>query len=128
MYFLFFAVPSPVVEVTSIDAVEFNKATTLECNVTAVRGITSRVDLSWLTLTENYTIVRAVEDITANIVNNSAVYTDQLVTPQLSVNENGRVYYCVVSINSTLEVNGTIVLDLTGKLLHAIPIVVQIKR
>ena len=113
---MFFTVPSPVVEVNSVDVVEFDKTTTLECNVIAVRGITSRVNLSWLTLTEyDFTILKRVEDVTANIVNNSAVYTDQLVTPPLSVNDNGRVYYCAVSINSTLGVNGTIVLDLTSK-------------
>ena len=112
--FHFVTVPSPVVEVTSIDTVEFGETTTLECNVTAVRGITSRVDIIWRN-TLNSTILRRMGDVTANIVDNSAVYTDQLVTPPLSVNDNGRVYYCAVSINSTLEVNGTIMLDLTGK-------------
>ena len=118
MVILFFIVPSPVVEVTSIDEVEFGKTATLECNVIAVRGITSRVDIGWLIFTEyNYTIVRAVEDVTANIVDNSAVYTDQLVTPPLSVNDSGRVYVCGVSINSTLGVTShdTIVLDFIGK-------------
>ena len=121
MDILFFTVPSPVVEVTSIDTVEFGKATTLECNVIAAKGITSRVDIGWLIFTEyNYTIVRAVEDVIANIVNNSAVYTDQLVTPPLSVNDSGRVYVCVVSINSTLGVTShdTIVLDFIGKIIH----------
>ena len=109
-----FTVPSPVVEVNSIDTVEFGQAATLECNVTTVRGITSRVDIIWLTFTG---IVRAVEDVTANIVNNSAVYTDQLVTPPLNVNNSGRVYVCAVSINSTFGVSsyGTTVLDFVGK-------------
>ena len=109
-----FTVPSPVVEVNSIDTVEFGQAATLECNVTTVRGITSRVDIIWLTFTG---IVRAVEDVTANIVNNSAVYTDQLVTPPLNVNDSGRVYVCAVSINSTFGVSsyGTTVLDFVGK-------------
>ena len=108
-----FTVPRPVVEVISIDTVEFGQAATLECNVIAVRGITSGVDISWFTFTG---IVRTVEDVTANIVNNSAVYTDQLVTPPLSVNDSGRVYVCAVSINSTfLTLYGTIVLDFIGK-------------
>ena len=116
--FCLFTVPTPVVEVTSIDTVEFGKATTLECNVIAARGITSRVDIGWIIIAENnYTIVRAVEDVTANIVNNSAVYTDQLVTPPLSVNDRGKVYLCVVSINSAfgLTFYGTIQLDFIGK-------------
>ena len=118
MDIVFFTVPSPVVEVTSIDAVEFGKAATLECNVIAARGITSRVDIVWLIFTGyNYTIVRAVEDVIANIVDNSAVYTDQLVTPPLSVNDSGRVYICGVSINSTFGVTSydTIVLYFIGK-------------
>ena len=107
-----------MVEVTSVDTVEFGKAATLECNVIAVRGITSRVGIGWLISTGyNFTIVRTVEDVTANIINNSAVYTDQLVTPPLSVNDSGRVYYCGVNINSTFGVGsfGSIVLDFTGK-------------
>ena len=116
--YIFFTVPSPVVEVASIDTVEFGEAATLECNVIAVRGITSRVDIGWLTFTgNNYTIVRTVEDVTANIVNNSAVYTDQLITPPLGVNDSGRVYVCAISINSTFGVSsyGTTILDFTGK-------------
>ena len=114
----FFTVPNPVVEVTNIDTTEFGKTTTLECNVIAVRGITSSVNIGWFAFTVyNYSIMRTVEDVTANIVNNSAVYTDQLVTPPLSVNDSGSVYYCVVSINSTFGVSsfGSIVLDFTGK-------------
>ena len=107
-----------MVQVTNIDTTEFGKTTTLECNVIAVRGITSSVNIGWLAFTGyNYSIVRTVEDVTANLVNNSAVYTDQLVTPPLSVNDSGRVYYCVVNINSTFGVSilGSIVLDFIGK-------------
>ena len=63
------------------------------------------------------TIVKTVEDVTANIVNNSAVYTDQLVTPPLSVNDSGRVYYCEVSIHATFKVTSfnNFVLNFVGK-------------
>ena len=149
------------------------KTTTLKCDVIAVRGITSRVDIDWVIIdeyyytmyiaedfrvtvsfesaadhqlvvdtdqlvtnnlkkvevtilddeaytdqlvTDKYTIMRKVEDVTANIVNNSAVYTDQLVIPPLSVNDSGGVYYCRVSINSTFEViSNATVLDFIGK-------------
>ena len=76
------------------------------------------MDIGWLIFTEyNYTIVRAVENVTATIVNNSAVYTDRLVTPPLSVNDINRVYHCEVNINSTFGVSShdTIVLDFIGK-------------
>ena len=111
--FSLFTVPSPVVDVASVDSIEFGKATTLQCNVIAVRGITSRVDIFWRNEL-NSTIIKTVEDVTANIVNNSAVYTDQLVTPPLSVNDSGRVYYCEVSINRSRYYD-SIVLDFIGE-------------
>ena len=116
VHFCLITVPSAVVEVTSIDAVEYGQPTTLECNVIAVRGMTSIVDIIWVT-GFNYTIVRRVDGVTANIVNNSAVYTDQFTTPPLSVNDNGRVYYCGVSINTTSVVtySDSIVLNFSGK-------------
>ena len=81
-----------------------------------MRGITSRVDIIWMT--GYFTVVKRRVDITASIVDNSAVYTDQLVTLSLSVKDNGRVYYCVVNINATFVVTSSniIVLSFTGKL------------
>ena len=90
--------------------------TTLECSAVAVRGITSRVDIIWTT---GFRTVRRVEGITGNIVNSSAIYTDQLVTSPLSVSDNGRVYRCQVVINADFRINAfdSIVLDFIGKLI-----------
>ena len=114
---IFLTVPDPVVEVTNTDAVEFGKTTTLECNATAVREITSGISIYWLHFTLfNFTIVRIVDNVTANIVGNSAVYTDQITTPPLSVNDSGTGYGCYVIINSTGEFYFDIfILNLTGK-------------
>ena len=112
-----FSVPSPVVEVTSIDTVEYGKATTLQCNAIAVRGITSSVNIQWINVYNySYAIVRRVDNVTANIVGNSAVYTDRLMTPPLNANDNGRVYYCAVNINAIFGFSsyGVFVLDFTG--------------
>ena len=111
--FSFITVPRPVVEITSNDTIEFGESITLECNAIAVRRITSRVDIIWSTVVP----VRVVEGVVPNIVNNSAVYTDQLVIPPLSVNDSGRVYTCRVSINSSFGFtsSGSIVLDFIGK-------------
>ena len=92
-------------EVTSIDTVEYGKATTLKCNAIAARGITSRVDIIWLR-GYNYTTVKRVDNVTANISNGSAIYSDQLMIPRLSPKDNGIVYYCVVNINATFRLNG----------------------
>ena len=86
-----------------------------------MRGIISRVDISWIAFNGyRYITVRTVEDVTANIVNNSAVYTDQLVTPPLSVNDRGISYYCGVIINATFgtSVYDEIILDFTGTCVH----------
>ena len=118
VYVYLFTVPSPLVEVTNIDTVEYGKTTTLECTAIAVRGITSRVDIFWVIYDNyNYTIVRRVDNVTANIVGNSAVYTDQLITPPLSINDSGRIYDCVVNINTIFGVTSynTFVLEFTGK-------------
>ena len=116
MYILF-TVPRPVIQVTSVDTVEFGRATTLECNAIAVRGITSRVDIIWTT---GFRTVRRVEGITASTVNNSVVYSDQFITPPLSANDDGRVYQCQVVINADFRINafGRIVLDFTGRQLY----------
>ena len=116
--FCLFTVPSPVVEVTSNDTVEYSKAATLECNAIAVRGITSSVNILWIIVYNyNYTVVRRVDNVTANIVDNSAVYTDQLVTPPLSFSDSSREYRCVVSINATVGDSSyaIFVLDFTCK-------------
>ena len=114
MFILFFTVPSPVVEVTSIDTIEFGKPATLQCNVMSVRGIASRVDIIWMT---EFSTLRRLNDVKANIISNSAVFNAHLVTPPLSVNNRGRIYYCGVSINTPSGVkffNGSIVLDFSS--------------
>ena len=93
---------------------EFGRATTLECNAIAVRGITSRVDIIWTT---GFRTVRRVAGVTASTVNNSVVYGDQFITPPLSANDDGRVYQCEVVINADFRINafGSIVLEFIGK-------------
>lgn len=117
MYIVFiFTVPSPVIEVTSIDAVEFGKPATLQCNVIELREIArSRVDIIWMT---QFSTVKRINDVKANIISNSTVYNDYLVTTPLSVNDNSIVYYCGVSINTPSGVhffNGSIVIDFNSK-------------
>ena len=93
---------------------EFGKATTLECNAIAVRGITSRVDIIWTT---GFRTVRRAENVTTSTVNDSVIYSDQFITTPLSVNDKGRVYQCQVVINSNSKITaiGSIVLDFIGK-------------
>ena len=83
-----------------------------------MRGITSSVYIQWIAVSNySYAIVRRVDNVTANIEGNSAVYTDWLITPPLNANDDGRIYYCEVNINATFGISsyGVFVLEFTGK-------------
>ena len=71
---------------------------TLDCTVTAVRGISSSVDIIWTT---GGRVVRRVDNITADIENDSAIYTDSFEISSLSAIDNGREYQCRVVINAS---------------------------
>ena len=77
---------------------------TLECTVTAVRGISSSVDIIWTT---GGRVVRRVDNITADIENDSTIYTDSFEISSLSAIDNGREYQCTVVINASQPVNSS---------------------
>ena len=101
-------VPIPFVQITVFDNETLENETlgnvtvgdplTLDCTVTAVRGISSPVDIIW---TAGGRIVRRVDDITADIENDSAIYTDSFEISSLSAIDNGREYQCTVVINAS---------------------------
>ena len=74
---------------------------TLDCTVTAVRGISSSVNIVWTT---GGRVVRSVDDITVDIENDTAIYTDSFEISSLSAIDNGREYQCTVMINTTQPV------------------------
>ena len=107
-------VPTPFVQITIFDneTFYFNNDTlgnttsgnltigdplTLDCTVTAVRGISSSVDIIWTT---GGRVVRRVYNITADIENDYAIYTDSFEISSLSAIDNGREYQCTVVINA----------------------------
>ena len=97
----------PVVQITTLDNYTLENDTlenltigdplTLDCTVTAVRGISSSVDIVWSTRGRE---VRRVDNITADIENDSAIYTDSFEISSLSAIDNGREYQCAVVINA----------------------------
>ena len=72
---------------------------TLVCTVTAVRGITSSVDIIWTS--GGVVVVRRVLNLTAaaDVEHDHAIYTD-LFEKSLSAIDNRRVYECTVMIDS----------------------------
>ena len=85
----------------------------MECIVTAVRGITSRVDILWGSDSE---VLREINFTTAVMMNNSQVYTDSYTITQLSTSDNGKGFQCIAVITSNLLLmaNDSITLDVIG--------------
>ena len=90
---------------------------TLQCNVTAVRGITSTVDIVW---SSNGTELQRMNNTAATTMNNSLVYTDSYTISQLNTTDEGRVIQCEVVINASPPVmaSGSIALDVTGEYIY----------
>ena len=88
----------------------------LQCSVTTVRDINSRVDFVWIS---NGLELRRVEGVIGEpTVSYIAVYTDHYVIPQLSDADNNSLYICIVIINRSqlISATGNITLNITGKL------------
>ena len=87
---------------------------TLQCEVTTVRGITSRVDIVW---SSGGTELERMNNVSSTTMVNSLVYTDSYIISQLNTTDDGRVIQCEVVINASPSVmaNDSITLDVTGK-------------
>ena len=112
-----FAVPSPTVNVTTLNDQTVGQSLTLQCEVTAVRGITSRVDIVW---SSNDIVLKRINGTIATIMNDSLVYKDSYNISQLSISDDGRVIQCEVVINASPPVMATdnITLDVMGMYIH----------
>ena len=87
---------------------------TLQCEVTTVRGITSRVDIVWR---DGSTELERMNNVPSTTMDNSLVYTDSYNISQLSTDDEGRVIQCEVVINTSPPVmaSDNITLDVTGE-------------
>ena len=86
----------------------------LQCSVTTVRGITSRVDIVW---SSNGVELRRIEGANVSFTSDSLVtYTDHYNALQLNTSDDGRVYQCELLLNiiPLLMADGNITLDVYG--------------
>ena len=116
--YVFVLVPDPVIIMNAHSSQIVSKPLTLDCNITTVRGITSRVDIVW---SSNGLELRKIEGIVSNLTqDNSVIYMDSYTIPQLGTVDEGRTHQCGIIINQAIPiiVNGAITLDVTGELLH----------
>ena len=96
---------------------------TLECSVTTVRGITSRVDILW---SSDGVELKWIQEVNTSFTNNNTeLYKDAYSIPLLSTNDEDRVFECEAVIMTTPSTVATdnVTLDVIGKwhkVLHAL--------
>ena len=109
-----YIVSTPTVSMTAPNTQTVGQSLTLQCEVTTVRGITSRVDIVW---SSNGSELERINNVSSTTMDNSLVYTDSYTISPLSTTDDGRVIQCEVVINKSPSVmaSDSITLDVTGK-------------
>ena len=110
----FYVVPIPNVNVSVTEPQIVGQSLTLECSVTTVRGITSRVDIVW---SIDGVKVEMIERVNITILSETyAMYEAVYHIPLLSTSDDGRVYQCKAVVNTNPPVMGTddVILDVIG--------------
>ena len=113
---ILYLVPIPdTVNVTAKSTQIVGQPLILECNVTTVRGITSRVDIVWSSNDEEVERTEGLDNFSAT--NYSVLYTELYVIPQLSTLDEGRTITCGILINAMILVTATdsVTLNVTGR-------------
>ena len=85
----------------------------LQCEVTTVRGITSRVDIVW---SSGDMELERMNGVSSTTMDNSLVYTGSYTISQLNTTDDGRVIQCEGVINGS-KVTDTdyVTLHVTGE-------------
>ena len=83
---------------------------TLQCEVTTVRGITSRVDIVW---NSGGMELRRRQGVSSSTL----VYIDSYTISQLSTTDEGRMIQCegVINASPSVMASDSITLDVTGE-------------
>ena len=94
---------------------DVGQSLTLQCDLTTVRGIVSTVDIIW---SNTSAVLDMMNNVTANIMNDSVVYSHSYTIPQLTTAYHGRDIQCEVVINipdTPVRDNDVVTLDVVGK-------------
>ena len=90
----------------------------MECTVTTIGYITSRVDIIW---SRDNVELKRTKDVNISYINNdTAVYVNYFNVSQVSTNDDDKVYGCKIIINQEppLIAIGTTTLKVNGKIRH----------
>ena len=107
--------PIPSVTLSILNNQTVGQSLILECDVTTVRGITSRVDIVW---SNDGSEVNIVKDVNGSLViNDFVLFTDTYIIPQLSTTDENKEYQCEVLIDTESPVisSDNVTLNITGK-------------
>ena len=89
---------------------------TLESTITAVRGITSKVDIVW---SSNGVELKRINNTNISLtINDSELYKDTFNIPLLSTSDDGRVFQCemIITTGSSIAIAASnITLNPAGK-------------
>ena len=87
-----------MLSLTPVNSPMLSEPLTLECQVIVVRGITSRLDFTWVRMDDDSEVIlRTV--VGANSTGDSLVYIDSYTTPFLNESDIGVMYFCMISLN-----------------------------
>ena len=100
--------------ITAPNTQTVGQSLTLQCEVTTVRGITSRVDIVW---TSDGQPLQRMNNLSATTMGNSLVYTNNYTISQLTTTDDDRMIRCELVINTTPPVMDSeiITLSVTGE-------------
>ena len=107
-------VPTPSVTVTAPINQTVGQSLTLQCEVTTVRGITSRVDIVW---SSGGVELKRINGVSSTTMGDSLAYIDSYTISQLTTTDDNRVIQCegVINTNTSVMASDSITLDVTGK-------------
>ena len=116
----FTEVSTPTVSVAALNTQTVSQSLTLQCEVTTVRGITSRVDIVW---SSGGIELQRMSDVSSTTMNNSLVYTDSYTILQVSTNDEDKVIQCegIILATPTQSNTNTLTLDVTGQFILHVP-------
>ena len=106
-----YPVPSPTVQVTAPNTQIVGQSQTIECEMTTVRGITSRVDIVW---SSNGVYHERTTGISGYASGDSLVYTNSYTISQLSMDDDGRAYRCTGMIVANTTASNSVTLHVNG--------------
>ena len=102
------------ISITASNTQTVGQSITLQCNMTIVRGITSRVDIVW---SSGGVELERMNNVSSTTMGNSIVYIDYYTILQLNTIDDDRVIQCegVINGNPPVMANDSIILNVTGK-------------